>query len=96
MEDDGSGLPDGAFAKLDAEETRRLRTAAAVYTSTTTGRGADRILSPGVAAGGVLLDLMSRLVSHLPAESNTPRWSARHGKRRVAANSRLSAGFVQT
>src|SRR5437868_7629369 len=98
MEDDGLGLPDGAFAKLDAEEDEAFyEPPRLVYHIDDNAVAAltelyRRVLPPG----GVLLDLMSSWVSHLPPESEYAEVIG-HGMNaaELAANPRLSRWFVQ-
>jgi SAM-dependent methyltransferase len=98
MEEDTLGLPPGAFAKLDAQDdevfyepTRLVRhiddRAIAALT------GFYRKILP---ADGVLLDLMSSWVSHLPPEIAYGQVIG-HGMNaeELAANPRLDRWFVQ-
>ena len=98
MEDDNLGLPDGAFAKLDPEEDELFyEPPRLVYHIDDNAVAAltelyRRMLPPG----GVLLDLMSSWVSHLPAELEYAEVIG-HGMNaaELAANPRLSRWFVQ-
>jgi hypothetical protein len=96
--DQGLGLPEGAFTKIDAEEDEifyeppRLvfhidENAVAALTEF------YRVVLP---AGGVLLDLMSSWVSHLPPEIDYGEVIG-HGMNaeELAANPRLARWFVQ-
>ena len=70
VDNDGLGLPDGAFAKLDAEEDEIFYEPPRLVLHIDEGAiaalsGLYRTVLP---AGGVLLDLMSSWVSHLPPE----------------------------
>jgi hypothetical protein len=98
MNQDPLGLPPGAFAKLDTEDDEVFYEPArlvfhidegAVAALTEFYRG---ILPPG----GVLLDLMSSWVSHLPSEIAYAEVIG-HGMnpQELAANPRLSRWFVQ-
>jgi hypothetical protein len=98
MEEDSLGLPEGAFAKLDATEDELFYEPPrlvyhiddnAVATLTEFYR---RVLPPG----GVLLDLMSSWVSHLPPEVDYAEIIG-HGMNaaELAANLRLSRWFIQ-
>jgi hypothetical protein len=95
---DGLGLPEGAFAKIDAEEDElfyeppRLvchidEHAIAVLTE---------FYRKVLPAGRVLLDLMSSWVSHLPPEIDYAEVIG-HGMNatELAANPRLNRWFVQ-
>ena len=69
-DNDGLGLPDGAFAKLDAEEDEFFYEPPRLVPHIDDGAiaaltGFYRKVLP---AGGILLDLMSSWVSHLPPE----------------------------
>jgi len=96
--DDTLGLPEGAFARLDDEddsvfyEPARLvlhidNHAVAVLT---------RLYREILPAGGVLLDLMSSWVSHLPKDVDYAEIIG-HGMNaeELAGNPRLSRWFVQ-
>jgi SAM-dependent methyltransferase len=96
--DDTLGLPPGAFAKIDSDDDAlfydepRLVTHIddhAVAVLTEFYRGA-------LPAGGVILDLMSSWVSHLPAEIEYAEIIG-HGMNaaELAANPRLDRRFVQ-
>jgi hypothetical protein len=95
---DSLGLPDGAFAKLDGEEDELFYEAPRlVYHIDDNAVAAltefyRRVLPPG----GVLLDLMSSWVSHLPPEVDYAEVVG-HGMNpaELAANPRLSRRFVQ-
>ncbi|HEY3909656.1 MAG TPA: methyltransferase domain-containing protein [Stellaceae bacterium] len=92
------GLPPGAFAKLDAEEDEFFYEPARLVCHIDDGAiaaltGFYRTVLP---AGGVLLDLMSSWVSHLPPEIAYAQVIG-HGMNaeELAANPRLSRWFVQ-
>jgi Methyltransferase domain len=92
------GLPKAAFAKLDAEPDELFYEPARLVTHIDDGAIAAltefyRSLLP---AGGVLLDLMSSWVSHLPPEIRYAEVIG-HGmnQQELAANPRLDRWFVQ-
>ncbi len=92
------GLSPGAFAKLDAEEDEIFYEPARLVCHIDDGAiaaltGFYRIALP---AGGVLLDLMSSWVSHLPPEIAYSEIIG-HGMNaeELAANPRFSRWFVQ-
>jgi hypothetical protein len=92
------GLAPGAFAKLDTEEDEIFYEPARLVCHIDDGAIAAltefyRIVLP---AGGVLLDLMSSWVSHLPPEIAYAEVIG-HGMNaeELAANPRLSRSFVQ-
>src|SRR5262249_6849427 len=96
--DDGLRLPQGAFAKLDAEADEIFYEPARLVCHIDDGAiaaltGFYRTVLP---AGGVLLDLMSSWVSHLPPEIEYAEVIG-HGMNatELAANPRLSRWFVQ-
>jgi Methyltransferase domain len=97
--DEGAlGLPPGAFAKLDAEDDEIFYEPARLVCHIDDGAiaaltGLYRAILP---AGGVLLDLMSSWISHLPPEIAF-REVIGHGMNaeELAANPRLSRWFVQ-
>ena len=98
MADDLPGLPPGAFDKLDAEEDEYFYEPARLVCHIDDGAiaaltGFYRTVLP---AGGVLLDLMSSWVSHLPPEIDYAEVIG-HGMNaeELAANPRLSRWFVQ-
>jgi Methyltransferase domain len=98
MDEDALGLPQGAFAKLDAEEDEIFYEPARLVCHIDDGAIAAltdfyRTVLP---AGGVLLDLMSSWVSHLPSETAYAEVIG-HGMHaeELAANPRLSRWFVQ-
>src|SRR5947209_20541646 len=95
---DDRGLPQGAFAKIDAEEDELFYELPRLVCHIDDGAIAAltefyRIALP---AGGVLLDLMSSWVSHLPPEIEYAEVIC-HGMNaaELAANPRLSRWFVQ-
>ena len=98
MADDLPGLPPGAFDKLDAEEDEYFYEPARLVCHIDDGAiaaltGFYRAVLP---AGGVLLDLMSSWVSHLPPEIDYAEVIG-HGMNaeELASNPRLSRWFVQ-
>ena len=98
MADDLPGLPPGAFDKLDAEEDEYFYEPARLVCHIDDGAiaaltGFYRAVLP---ASGVLLDLMSSWVSHLPPEIDYAEVIG-HGMNaeELAANPRLSRWFVQ-
>jgi methyltransferase family protein len=98
MDEDALGLPQGAFAKLDAEEDEIFYEPARLVCHIDDGAIAAltdfyRTVLP---AGGVLLDLMSSWVSHLPSETAYAEVIG-HGMHaeELAANPRLDRWFVQ-
>ena len=97
MEDE-LGLPSGAFAKLDAEQDEFFYEPPRLVLHIDDGAVAAlselyRMILP---AGGVLLDLMSSWVSHLPPEVAYAEVIG-HGMNaaELAANPRLDRSFVQ-
>jgi SAM-dependent methyltransferase len=98
MEEDALGLPQGAFAKLDADEDEIFYEPARLVCHIDDGAIAAltdfyRAVLP---SGGVLLDLMSSWVSHLPSEIAYAEVIG-HGMNaeELAVNPRLSRWFVQ-
>ena len=98
MSEDMPGLSPGAFAKLDAEEDEIFYEPARLVCHIDDGAIAAltefyRIALP---VGGVLLDLMSSWVSHLPPEIAYSEIIG-HGMNaeELAANPRFSRWFVQ-
>src|SRR5438094_3279971 len=96
--DDPLGLPKGAFTKIDGEEDEHFyEEPRLVYHIDDKAVAAltnfYRAVLPG---GGVLLDLMSSWVSHLPPEIEYAEVIG-HGMNatELAANPRLSRWFVQ-
>ena len=96
--DDRLGLPQGAFAKIDAEEDELFYEPPRLVCHIDNGAIAAltefyRIALP---AGGVLLDLMSIWVSHLPPEIDYAEVIG-HGMNatELAANPRLTRWFMQ-
>ena len=96
--DERLGLPQGAFAKIDAEEDEIFYEPPRLVCHIDDGAiaaltGFYRIALP---AGGVLLDLMSSWVSHLPPEIEYAEVIG-HGMNatELAANPRLTRWFVQ-
>ena len=98
MDHDVLGLPPGAFARLDEEDDAFFYEPARLVTHIDDNairvlRGLYREVLP---AGGVLLDLMSSWVSHLPADIEYAE-AIGHGMNaeELAANPRLSRWFTQ-
>ena len=96
--EDGLGLPHGAFTKLDAEDDAVFYEPPRLVCHIDDGAiaaltGFYRTVLP---AGGVLLDLMSSWVSHLPPEIEYAEIIG-HGMNatELAANPRLNRWFVQ-
>ena len=96
--DERLGLPQGAFTKIDAEEDELFYEAPRLVCHID-----DRAISAltefyraELPAGGVLLDLMSSWVSHLPPQIDYAEVIG-HGMNasELAANPRLSHWFVQ-
>src|SRR5262249_6247485 len=96
--DDRLGLPAGAFSKLDAEEGEIFyeppRLDFHIHDGAITGR--TDFYGKVLPAGGVLLDVMSSWVSHLPPEAQYAEVIG-HGMNaeELAANPRLNRWFVQ-
>jgi SAM-dependent methyltransferase len=92
------GLPPGAFTKIDAEEDEVFYEPARLVCHIDDGAIAalTQLYRDVLPAGGVLLDLMSSWVSHLPPEMSYAEVIG-HGMNRdeLAANPRLSRWFVQ-
>jgi hypothetical protein len=97
MEDD-LGLPSGAFAKLDADEDELFYEPPRLVLHIDDGAIAalTELYRAVLPAGGVLLDLMSSWVSHLPPEIGYGEVIG-HGMNaaELAANPRLDRWFVQ-
>jgi hypothetical protein len=95
---DELGLPDGAFAKLDGEDDEAFyEPPRLVYHIDDNAVAAlTEFYRRVLPAGGVLLDLMSSWVSHLPPEVDYAEVIG-HGMNatELAANPRLSRWFVQ-
>jgi SAM-dependent methyltransferase len=96
--DDGLGLPQGAFTKIDAEEDELFYEPPRLVCHIDDGAiGALTGFYRGILPpGGFLLDLMSSWVSHLPPEVGYAEVIG-HGMNaaELAANPRLSRWFVQ-
>jgi Methyltransferase domain len=96
--DDSIGLPQGAFAKLDAEEDELFYEPPRLVCHIDEGAIAalTEFYRVALPAGGVLLDLMSSWVSHLPPEIEYAEVIG-HGMNatELAANPRLTRWFVQ-
>ena len=93
-----SGLPAGAFAKQDDEDDALFYAAPRLVTHIDDAAIAalTDFYRRCLPAGGVVLDLMSSWVSHLPAEARYGEVIG-HGMNaeELAANPRLSRWFVQ-
>jgi len=96
--DEGLGLPQGAFAKIDAQEDEIFYEPPRLVCHIDDGAIAAltefyRVTLP---EGGVLLDLMSSWVSHLPPEIDYAEVIG-HGmnETELAANPRLTRWFAQ-
>jgi Methyltransferase domain len=98
MSEDMLGLSPGAFAKLDSEEDEIFYEPARLVCHIDDGAIAalTEFYRKTLPAGGVLLDLMSSWVSHLPPEIAYSEIIG-HGMNaeELAANPRLSRWFVQ-
>src|SRR5215471_9719624 len=96
--DDDLGLPPGAFAKIDAEDDEYFYEEPRLVLHIDHGAitALTRFYRRMLPKGGVLLDLMSSWVSHLPAEAEYAEVIG-HGMNatELAANPRLSRWFVQ-
>ena len=98
MAEELPGLPTAAFAKLDAEPDELFYEPARLVTHIDDGAIAalTEFYRSMLPAGGVILDLMSSWVSHLPPEIRFAEVIG-HGMNReeLAANPRLDRWFVQ-
>jgi SAM-dependent methyltransferase len=98
MEQDGLGLPPGAFSRLDDEDDEIFYEPPRLVCHIDDGAIAalTQFYRQILPAGGVLLDLMSSWVSHLPPEIAYAEVIG-HGMNaeELAANPRLSRWFVQ-
>ena len=96
--DDGLGLPQSAFTKIDAEADEIFYEPPRLVCHIDDGATAalTEFYRAVLPAGGVLLDLMSSWVSHLPPEIDYAEVIG-HGMNaaELAANRRLSRWFVQ-
>ena len=96
--DDPLGLPKGAFTKIDGEEDEHFyEEPRLVYHIDDNAVAAlTDFYRTVLPAGGVLLDLMSSWVSHLPPETQYAEIIG-HGMNatELAANKRLARWFVQ-
>jgi hypothetical protein len=96
--DDELGLPQGAFAKIDAEEDELFYEPPRLVCHIDDGAIAalTEFYRAVLPAGGVLLDMMSSWVSHLPPEIGYAEVIG-HGMNatELAANPRLNRWFVQ-
>ena len=98
MAEDGLGLPPGAFARIDEEDDEVFYEPPRLVHHI--DEGAIAALSDcyrrTLPQGGVLLDVMSSWVSHLPPEIDYAEVIG-HGMNaaELAANPRLSRRFVQ-
>jgi hypothetical protein len=95
---EGLGLPDGAFTKIDAEEDEFFYEPPRLVCHIDDGAIAalTEFYRVALPAGSVLLDLMSSWVSHLPPEIDYAEVIG-HGMNasELAANPRLGRRFVQ-
>jgi SAM-dependent methyltransferase len=96
--DDGLGLPEGAFGKIDTEEDEIFYEPPRLVFHIDENAVAKltEFYRAVLPHGGVLLDLMSSWVSHVPPEIDYGEVIG-HGMNgeELAANSRLSRRFVQ-
>jgi ubiquinone/menaquinone biosynthesis C-methylase UbiE len=96
--DDSLGLPQGAFAKIDTEEDEFFYEPPRLVCHIDDGAIAalTEFYRVALPAGGVLFDLMSSWVSHLPPEIDYAEVIG-HGMNatELAANPRLTRWFVQ-
>ena len=96
--DDGLGLPQSAFSKIDTEEDEVFYEPPRLVCHIDDGAIAalTQFYRRILPAGGVLLDLMSSWVSHLPPEIEYAEVIG-HGMNatELAANPRLTGWFVQ-
>jgi SAM-dependent methyltransferase len=96
--DDGLGLPQGAFAKIDADEDEIFYEPPRLVCHIDDGAIAalTEFYREVLPAGGTLLDLMSSWVSHLPPEIDYAEVIG-HGMNgtELAANPRLGRRFIQ-
>jgi SAM-dependent methyltransferase len=95
---DGLGLPQGAFTRIDTQEDEVFYEAPRLVYHIDEGavRALTEFYRAALPAGGVLLDLMSSWVSHLPPDVSYSEVIG-HGMNaaELAANPRLSRWFVQ-
>ncbi|HEX5453621.1 MAG TPA: methyltransferase domain-containing protein [Stellaceae bacterium] len=98
LDTEALGLPDGAFARLDEEDDEIFYAPARLVAHIDSGAIASltRCYREVLPAGGVLLDLMSSWISHLPTEIAYAEVIG-HGMNaeELAANPRLDRNFVQ-
>jgi hypothetical protein len=96
--DDGLGLPQSAFSKIDTEEDEVFYEPPRLvcHIDDTAIAALTQFYRHILPAGGVLLDLMSSWVSHLPPEIDYAEVIG-HGMNatELAANPRLSRWFIQ-
>jgi len=96
--DDGLALPQGAFAKIDPEEDEIFYEPPRLVCHIDDGaiEALTEFYRAGLPAGGVLLDLMSSWVSHLPPEIGYAKVIG-HGMNatELVANPRLTRWFMQ-
>ncbi len=96
--DDGLGLPQGAFTRIDGEEDELFyeEPRLVFHIDDNAVAALTEFYRAVLPAGGVLLDLMSSWVSHLPSEVD---YAAVIGQgmnaAELAANKRLARWFVQ-
>ena len=98
MDEEVLGLPPGAFAKLDAEDDEAFYEPPRLVLHIDDGAVAalTEFYRSVLPAGGILLDLMSSWVSHLPPEIGYAEVIG-HGMNaeELAANPQLGRSFVQ-
>jgi hypothetical protein len=95
---DGLGLPEGAFTKIDSEEDEIFYEPPRLVCHIDDGAIAalTEFYRKVLPAGGVLLDLMSSWVSHLPPEIGYAEVIGQGmNATELAANPRLSRWFVR-
>jgi SAM-dependent methyltransferase len=96
--DDGLGLPQSAFSKIDTEEDEVFYEPPRLvcHIDDTAIAALTQFYRHILPAGGVLLDLMSSWVSHLPPEIDYAEVIG-HGMNatELAANPRLNRWFIQ-
>jgi SAM-dependent methyltransferase len=98
MDDDALGLPQGAFAKLDNEEDELFYEPPRLVYHIDDGAVAalTEFYRAALPEGGVILDLMSSWVSHLPPEIEYGEViGLGMNPAELAANQRLARWFVQ-
>jgi hypothetical protein len=96
--DDGLGLPQGAFSKIDGDEDELFYEPPRLVYHIDDGAVAalTEFYRAVLPTGGVLLDLMSSWVSHLPPETEYAEIIGQGmNAAELAANPRLGRRFVQ-